>query len=126
MPLHYTARGADAVRAGRQLVNPFSPDDAEALARGAEVYATFCVTCHGGEGLGDGPVIERGVPPPPSLHGPRSLRMRDGEMFHIMTYGRRNMASFAPQISREDRWKAILHVRSLQEQAPAPAAPAQP
>ncbi|MDP6610276.1 MAG: cytochrome c [Vicinamibacterales bacterium] len=123
MPLHYEATEEDALRAGVELVNPFSPDDAAALARGARVYAAWCQVCHGGGGLGDGPVTRRGVPPPPSLLAEHALEMPDGQMFHVSTYGQNNMAAYAAQVSREDRWKAILHIRSLQEQAPAPPVP---
>jgi hypothetical protein len=35
----------------------------------------------------------------------------------VITYGLRNMPSHAAQLTREDRWKVILHVRSLQKAA---------
>jgi mono/diheme cytochrome c family protein len=41
--------------------------------------------------------------------------MKDGQMFHVLTYGQGNMPSFAAQLSREDRWNVILHVRMLQK-----------
>jgi len=37
-------------------------------------------------------------------------------MFHLLSFGQGNMASYAAQISREDRWKVILYVRELQAQ----------
>ena len=120
-PLHYAATPEDAKRAGDELVNPESPDDATAVDRGAFVFSTFCVVCHGAAGLGDGPVTKRGFPPPPSLLGENARNMKDGQIFHILTYGQRNMPSYAGQVTREDRWKAILYVRSLQKQSPAPA-----
>ncbi len=125
LPLHYTATPEDAARAGAELRNPFAPEP-QHLARGAAVYAAFCQVCHGGGGLGDGPVTRRGVPPPPSLLGENALNVPDGRMFHILTFGQNNMASYAAQIVREDRWKVILHVRALQASArsatqPAPA-----
>lgn len=39
----------------------------------------------------------------------------DGQLFHIVTYGRDKMASYAGQLSREDRWAVILYIRSLQK-----------
>jgi mono/diheme cytochrome c family protein len=57
------------------------------------------------------------VPPPPSLVAGRALTLKDGQIFHILTYGQNNMASYASQIDREDRWRAILYVRSLQMRA---------
>lgn len=127
-PLPYTAAPEDAVRAGAELTNPYAADDPAALARGGTVYANQCAVCHGPAGLGDGPVTLRGVPPPPSYAAETALKLTDGQMFHILTYGQKNMASYAAQVSREDRWKVILHVRLLQQraaaQAAAPAAPA--
>lgn len=125
-PLPYTASPEDAVRAGQELTNPYSAEDATALGRGGIVYADYCAVCHGASGLGDGPVTLRGVPPPPSYAAEHAMTLTDGQMFHILTYGQKNMASYATQVSREDRWKVILHVRLLQRRAQAQAAPAPP
>ena len=51
--------------------------------------------------------------------------MKDGQLFHILTYGQNNMASYAGQISRDDRWNVIAYVRSLQAKV-APTAPGSP
>jgi mono/diheme cytochrome c family protein len=122
LPLHFQATQKEAQRAGDELTNPYSLDDKAALARGAFVYANFCQACHGPTGAGDGAVARRGYPPPPA-HPP--LR-KDGEAFHIVTYGRANMPSHASQLSREDRWRVILFIRSVQQQAAAPAAGGKP
>ena len=114
MPLHYAATPADAQRAGVELKNPFAATDANALARGAAIYATYCEICHGPLGKGDGTVAQRGFPAPPSLLAPKAMNLADGQIFHIMTFGQNNMPSYASQIDREDRWKVILHVRTLQ------------
>lgn len=124
MPLHYAATPEDAVRAGIELTNPFATDDQQALSRGTTVFNSFCIPCHGAGGLGDGLVTTRGVPPPPSLLDENARKIADGQMFHILTYGQKNMSSYASAISREDRWKAILYVRALQRQAAARAAAA--
>ncbi len=113
MPLHYTATKEDAERAGRELVNPLVRDK-KALERGAFVYTTYCETCHGPAGKGDGPVAKRGYPAPPSLLAPKALALADGQMFHIVTYGQANMPSYASQLERQDRWCAIEYVRKLQ------------
>jgi hypothetical protein len=62
-------------------------------------------------------MVERGVPPPASLTADKAVQMKDGELFHIITFGQRNMPSLESQLSREDRWKVILHLRSLQQKA---------
>lgn len=119
LPLPYAATPEDALRAGEELANPVPADDQAAVERGARVYANFCVVCHGPAGQGDGPVSLHGFPAPPSLLTERSVRMKDGQLFHILTFGQKNMPGYAAQISREDRWKAVRHVRALQKKAPA-------
>lgn len=114
MPFRYGPGPEEAKRAGAELGNPFAPDDAEALLRGEFVYRTRCVVCHDPQGDGQGPATSRGMVPPPSLHGVRALEIADGEMFHVLTRGQGNMASYAAQLTESDRWRVILHVRALQ------------
>jgi mono/diheme cytochrome c family protein len=118
MPLHYAATPVDAQRAGVELKNPVATNDANAVARGAAIYGTYCEICHGPAGKGDGTVAQRGFPAPPSLLAPKARGLADGQIFHIVTFGQNNMPSYASQIDREDRWKAILYVRSLQRRKP--------
>lgn len=113
----YAATPEDALRAGAELANPFSTDDAGNLARGAFVYETFCQVCHGADGSGRTPVTARGVPPPPALSAEHAQTMKDGQMYHAITLGQGNMAPYAAQVARSDRWKVILHIRSLQQAA---------
>jgi mono/diheme cytochrome c family protein len=123
MPFEYPATPEGALLAGRELQNPFAADDAEAVARGAIVFSNFCAVCHGGAGHGDGPVTRRGVPPPPNLLLEHAVDMADGQMFHVISTGQGNMASYASQVERDDRWRAVLHVRRLQLPPPEPPAP---
>lgn len=116
MPLHYAATPADAIRAGLELEAPPAGRE-QVMSRGAFVYSSYCETCHGPEGKGDGRVAQRGFPAPPSLLAPRALQMPEGQMFHVLTWGQGNMPSYAAQIEREDRWLAIAYVRTLQAAA---------
>lgn len=113
-PFHFGAGQEEAARAGRALVNP-TEDSPEVLERGGLIYRRFCAVCHAGDGGGQGPVVQRGMLPPPSLFGAKAMAMADGEMFHVLTLGQGNMASYAAQVSAADRWKVIRHVRSMQE-----------
>ena len=138
LPLPFGPGPEEAKRAGAELENPFSREafsrdassreafsrdassrDASsqydgALARGARLYAIYCVNCHDAGGHGRGPIVQRGMLPPPSLHAARALEIADGEMFHILTFGQGNMASHAAQLSRGERWQVLLYVRRLQ------------
>lgn len=120
LPMHYSNTPGDAKRAGYELANPLKPS-VKNIARGTAVYQNFCEVCHGG-GLGNGPVSKFGVPPPPSLFAKNALAMPDGELFHIISYGGKNMPGYAARVDRNDRWRAILYVRSMQVAMKAAAA----
>lgn len=115
LPFHYAATPEDAVRAGLELHNPVPPTPA-ALARGHEVYQTFCAVCHGARGAGDGPLIPR-FPNPPAYTSARLLDMPDGQIFHVITRGSGMMPAYGGQISPEDRWRAVHWLRRLQGRA---------
>jgi mono/diheme cytochrome c family protein len=111
--------GADeAIRAGRELRNPMAPTAAN-RKRGRKVYETICIVCHGPQGQGDGPIIGR-FPNPPSLLADRAKRLPDGQVFHIISRGQGIMPSHAAQVLPDDRWRAILHLRQLQDAPPGP------
>ena len=121
LPIHFSATPEDALRAGEELKNPFQAEPSEgsnaiqeSIRRGSDAYRVFCICCHGATGAGDGPVTKRGFPPPPSLTAGKSLQMKDGQLFHILTYGQASMPTFAGQISPDVRWDVINYVRSLQ------------
>lgn len=129
----FAATPEDAIRAGEELTNPHAaPEDLQASAdRGAVVFQTFCNSCHGGDGAGNGPVAMRGFPPPPSLLTGKSRDMKDGQLFHVLTFGQNSMPPFAVQLPPGRRWDVINYVRRLQQAAPAApagasAAPAAP
>lgn len=121
--VNYRPGEAEALRAGSELSNPFSAEDIDAAARGSEVFRIYCGPCHGASGRGDGPVAMRGFPAPPPLNSEKALAMKDGQIFHLISFGQKNMPGYAAQIPVEDRWKAALHVRTLQRrlQTPPPA-----
>ncbi len=105
---------AGRARAGQLLKNPFTATDSAALQRGRSVFENYCAFCHGPKGEGGGPVTLRGYPsPPPFATGP-SRTMNDGELFHVITFGMRNMPPQRTIIDVDDRWKVILYIRKLQ------------
>ncbi|MDZ7288945.1 MAG: cytochrome c [candidate division KSB1 bacterium] len=115
-PLPYKPTPEDALRAGLELKSPLNPSDSTAdLARGASIFATICSPCHGANGAGDGVIAQRGFPPPPSLVAENAMKMKEGQIFHLITYGQRNMPSLASQVRREDRWRVVKFIRSVQK-----------
>jgi len=118
-PVHYQATPEDALRAAAELKSPLEPQKAK--ERGAVVYQNFCTPCHGGALRGDGAVALHGYPAPPNLLGEKSMKLAEGQMFHILTFGQKKMPSYASQLTANDRWSVIAYVRSVQNQAAAPA-----
>ncbi len=107
----------EARRAGEVWVNP-SPATPATVARGEKVFRAWCACCHGAGARGDGAVTKRGFPPPPTLFRPEARALRDGEILHVITHGRKDMPAHAGLVAVEDRWAVIRYVRTLQERAP--------
>ena len=123
LPLHYEATEADALRAAVELQVPPGIAAEPDRLRAEKLFAVFCQPCHGGEGHGDGITIKRGFQPPPSLLTQHARDMRDGQMFHVITYGQKLMPSQASQVRADDRWRLIMHVRRLQQRLPVDPPP---
>jgi mono/diheme cytochrome c family protein len=112
-PFPYGPGENEMERAGKELTNLLS-FNAQTKEQGAILYANNCKCCHGLKGLGDGLVPLRGFPQPKSFIDPNVIGMKDGEYFHILTFGRGNMPAHAIQLMPTERWAVILHVRVLQ------------
>jgi mono/diheme cytochrome c family protein len=86
----------------------------QALDRGRERYDIYCSPCHGATGDGNGIVIRRGFPTPPSYHIPRLRNAPAGHFFDVMTRGYGVMYSYASRVTPEDRWAIAAYIRALQ------------
>ncbi len=100
--------------AGRILTNPLD-STTEVINQGKELYARFCVHCHGENGQGDGKVgvVFKGVPP---YNVGRVKDLSEGYVFHVITMGKGRMGAHGSQVSYEDRWKIVRYVQTLQNQ----------
>lgn len=123
MPVDGTVRrgallGDVAVRTGQREGTPVDaiPVDVTAtlLRRGRERFEIFCVACHGRVGDGDGYVVRRGFPRPPSYHIERLRGAPTGHLFDVITNGFGRMFGFEGEISVADRWAIVAYVRALQ------------
>jgi mono/diheme cytochrome c family protein len=90
---------------------PLTP---ELLNRGQERYTIFCSVCHGTLGKGDGMVVQRGFPTPPSFQLDRLQKAPIGHFFDAMTNGWGKMYSFNDRIPVHDRWAIAAYIRVLQ------------
>ena len=84
------------------------------LARGRQRYDIFCSECHGFDGSGRGPVVQRGYPYPGSLNGDAARALPAQTIFNDITNGTGIMYSYSAQIPPADRWAIVAYVRALQ------------
>ena len=94
-------------------VFPF-PITRQNLERGRERYNIYCSPCHDYTGSGNGLVVQRGFPPPPSYHIDRLVKAPAGHFFDVMTNGFGMMYSYASRVTPEDRWAIVAYIRALQ------------
>ena len=90
---------------------PLTP---ELLQRGRERYDIYCAVCHSRTGDGNGMIVQRGFPRPPSLHEPRLREAPAGHFFDVMTQGYGVMYSYGSRVEPQDRWAIVAYIRALQ------------
>jgi mono/diheme cytochrome c family protein len=86
----------------------------ELLARGREQFDIFCSPCHDRLGTGNGGVVQRGMPRPPSYHIDRLRSAEDQHFYDVITHGYGAMYSFASRVTPPDRWAIVAFIRALQ------------
>ena len=86
----------------------------ELLARGRERFNIMCAECHDRTGSGNGMVVQRGFPQPPSYHVPRLRNAPIGHFYDVITNGYGVMYSYATRVEPKDRWAIAAYIRALQ------------
>jgi mono/diheme cytochrome c family protein len=109
------------------LQNPV-PATADSIQRGKELYAIYCMVCHGVDGMAniaEVPVAkwmaEGGMPPLPLIATPA---YPDGLVYTKIRYGKPGMPGY-PQVAAKDRWHIVNYLRVLMR-PPAPVTPPTP
>lgn len=90
------------------------PLTASLMARGEQRFGIFCAPCHGPLGDGDGMIVERGMPRPPSYHDARLRAAEDRHFIDVITHGHGAMYSYASRVAPADRWAIVAYIRALQ------------
>ena len=99
------------------LTNPI-PADGDSIARGAEDYTTYCATCHGDGGMGDGPGAS-GLDPAPAQIAHTSQMMGDNYLYWRISEGgfmdpfNSVMPPWKGSLNEEARWDVINYMRAL-------------
>src|SRR3954470_3730127 len=122
LPAHTVARGnlngdqhLYEGKIGTNLVNSFPfPVTMEVLERGRDRFDIYCSICHGRTGEGNGMIVQRGFPPPPSFHIERIETAPAGHLFDVITHGYGIMYPYASRVEVRDRWAIAAYIRALQ------------
>ena len=84
------------------------------LQRGQERFRIDCTPCHSELGDGNGMVVQRGFPHPPSYHIDRLRQAPTQHFYDVITNGYGAMYSFAARVAPDDRWAIAAYIRALQ------------
>lgn len=102
------------------LTNPFA-EDAAAIEKGQETFLSICSTCHGEQGLGDGPAAEALDPKPATLADQQMMmELSDGYLFWRISKGGQMepfnsaMPAWETGLSQEQRWQLVSFLRTLE------------
>jgi mono/diheme cytochrome c family protein len=105
----YTGKTGDALATSFPV-----PVTLDLVKHGQEVFDINCSACHGRDGYGEGMVVQRGFPQPPSFHSDRLRHAPVGHFFDVITHGYGVMYPFGSRIQPADRWAIISYIRALQ------------
>jgi mono/diheme cytochrome c family protein len=106
----------DAERRDRDLratADPY-PSTLERLQYGRQRFDIYCAPCHSRLGDGDGLIVRRGFPAPPTLHSDRLRAAPDRRLFDVISNGYGIMYPYAARLTPDERWAVVAYIRALQ------------
>ncbi|MBV9911648.1 MAG: cytochrome c [Sinobacteraceae bacterium] len=118
------AKGATLARGNHAVIPVYSnplPITQALLARGQERFNINCAPCHSIVGDGDGMIVRRGFPSPPSYHTDRLRSAPDSHFYQVISNGYGAMYPYADRIAPADRWAIVAYIRALQLSQHLPA-----
>ena len=84
------------------------------LARGQQRFNIYCAPCHDRVGDGNGMIVQRGFPRPPSYHIDRLRQAPSQHFYDVISNGYGAMYSYAARVAPADRWAIVAYIRALQ------------
>jgi mono/diheme cytochrome c family protein len=89
------------------------------LERGKERFEIYCSPCHSRLGDGNGMIVQRGFPHPPSYYSDTLRNAPNQHFYDVITHGHGVMYSYADRVEPADRWAIVAYIRALQASASA-------
>ena len=92
------------------------------MTEAERLFLINCAICHGAALDGNGPLYKGGNGPfaakPAVLVGdPKIEALPEGTLYHVMTYGKNLMGSYASQLDRKQRWMVAQYIKMKQQSA---------
>jgi mono/diheme cytochrome c family protein len=84
------------------------------LEHGQQRFDIYCAPCHSRTGDGQGMIVQRGFPTPPSYYIDRLRQAPVQHFYDVITNGYGVMYSYSDRVSPEDRWAIAAYIRALQ------------
>lgn len=84
------------------------------LQTGRERFEIYCTPCHGMTGYGNGMVVQRGFPKPPSFHSERLRNLPLRHFYNVISEGFGVMYDYSARVPPEERWAIAAYIRALQ------------
>jgi mono/diheme cytochrome c family protein len=97
------------------LANPVA-DVPQEIEAGRTAYRRFCSHCHGTLGRGR-TVVGASLDPAPTDLSAAVAGKSDGELFSIVTFGRKTSPALGPTIDELDRWRIVRFLHTLPDAA---------
>ncbi|PIE49228.1 MAG: cytochrome c class I, partial [Flavobacteriales bacterium] len=102
-----------APEGAKKIKNPVTAAQKSLSAeRGAKLFKTRCMICHGPKGKGDGIGGKALTPKPQNLTSDMVQSQTDGEIFWKISNGRNDMIKWGPILTEEQRWDIVNYVRT--------------
>ncbi|MGY8989033.1 MAG: cytochrome c [Flavobacteriales bacterium] len=122
---NYDGSDSSYVLAGIEASYPsnFNKDEKN-IEKGKELFGMMCSHCHGNNGDGKGTVQHPVYSLVPSYSDTIQIRrggttmsgLKEGHLFHAITYGLNAMGPHASQITQEERWKIVYYIQEKLQQ----------
>ena len=101
-----------APKSADSMKNPLEGNSLAAHV-GKNLFQTYCITCHGDKGEGNGPSAAGLNPKPADLVSKQVQKQSDGALFWKITTGNPPMLSWKYTLSKKQRWELVDYIRLL-------------
>jgi len=102
-------------RMSAEIKDPLPSIDSVSMNEAQRLFNINCAICHGPNLDAQGPLATSGkVGGIANLMLDQYKKLPEGTMFHVVTYGKNNMGSYASQLDKKQRWMVVQYVKSRQ------------